>query len=591
MTVYSPDPLAVLADPASSLSKVMIAAEEAEKATGLHEAKIGLSSNVNVELLSVFLRRHALIRNTRLRVYQGNFDDPLGDLERFAREEVNDVVFLPFFDNLYPSFEAQVGHLSSMALAEREADFVARFNMIFERASAFRTLFVGTLHRMSPVRQASEPVSTAIERFNESLNKCAALHSNVRVIDLAAVAGDIGRLHSFDLRFYFRAKTPYTTAFFDRLGRWLANATRGFGTYYYKALVLDCDNTLWGGVIGEDLLDGIRLGPHDYPGNIFWRVQHELVALEKAGVLLCLCTKNNSADVEEVLTQHPEMVLENRHLILKRVNWEDKSANLRSIAETLNIGLDSLVFLDDSAFECDGVRSQLPMVRVFQVPAQLSDYPLLIEEIKDLFLAGEVSAESLSKTEQYRQRALAEDARGAFASNEEFLASLNLRVEVTRDHRSSVTRISELTQKSNQFNLTTRRYGVAEIEQLIDAADATVYSISVSDKHGAAGLTGVLIMRWRDEMAVVDSFLMSCRVIGRGIEFSVWNEVARDARARGCTVLIAEYRPTSKNQQVADFFDRLGLSVVEEQDGVRHYSQQIDHLECPRVPWLEVASA
>lgn len=591
MTAHSSDPIAVLADPASSLSKVMIAVEEAEKAAGLREAKIGLSSNVSVDLLGLFLRRHALIRGTKLRVHQGNFDDPVGDLERFAREGVEDVVLLPFFDNLYPSFESQVGHLSSSELAERESAFIARYEMVFERASAFRTLFVGTLHRMSTVRQANEPVSIAVARFNEGLLECTASFPNVRVIDLAEITGGIGRLQSFDLRFYFRAKAPYTAAFFDRLGRWLANATRGFGTYFYKALVLDCDNTLWGGIIGEDLLDGIRLGPHDYPGNIFWRVQHELVGLEQAGVLLCLCTKNNSADVEEVLTQHPEMVLQNRHLILKRVNWEDKSANLRSIAETLNIGLDSLVFLDDSAFECGGVQSQLPMVRVFQVPAQLSDYPRLIEEIKDLFLVGEISAESRSKTDQYRQRALAEDARGVFASNEEFLASLDLRVEVARDHTKSVPRISELTQKSNQFNVTTRRYSAAEIQQFMDAPDATVYSMSVSDKHGAAGLTGVLIMRWRDEVAVVDSFLMSCRVIGRGIEFAVWNEVIRDAAARGCTVLCAEYRPTSKNQQVADFFDRLGLPAVEEHDGTRRYELAIDRFESPRAPWLEVASA
>jgi FkbH-like protein len=585
-----PGPMEVLAAPSSSLGKTMQALEALETSERfVRETSIGLSSNVTLELLGVFLRKHALLHGVKLRVHQGNHDDVLGDIDRFQRDGVESLVLLPFFDNLLPSFESQVGHLAPAAIAAKEADVRARYRLAFEKARGFRIVFVGSFHRMSAAADpTADDIADAIAQFNRALHEEASAFPNVRLIDTSEIARGVGHPNAFDRRFYFRGKAPYSTAFLNELARRLAAASRGFGSYFYKALVLDCDNTLWGGVVGEDLLDGIKLGPHEYPGNIFWRVQNDLASLEQAGILLCLCSKNNPEDVEEVLSRHPDMVLKDRHIILKKLNWRDKATNLREIAQTLNIGLDSLAYLDDSDFECAGVRSQLPMVRTFQVPATLSDYPVVIEEIKELFLAGGVSSESRSKTNQYRQRAEAEELQARFASNEEFLASLELKLEVSRNAVASVQRISELTMKSNQFNLTTRRYSVSEVRQLMESADSTVYSIVVCDKFGNAGLTGVIIMRWQDDAAVVDSFLMSCRVIGRGIEYAIWNEVLRDATVRGCGVLRAEYRPSAKNAQVADFFDRLGLPLVAAESDCRRYETTIAAFPERNTPWIEV---
>lgn len=585
------DPVAVLASPSATLSQTLRALGALESSDlEFRETAIGLSSNVTIELLGIFLRKQALSHGVRLHVVNGNFDDPVGDVDRFQEAGIEQMLLLPFFDNLLPSFEAQAASLSIDVLEAKEAEFRARYRLAFQRASAMKTLYLCSLHRLSlSVGTGGDQVDRVLARFNHALHDEAASFPNIRWIETGESIYRVGQAHAFDLRFYFRAKAPYTTAFFNDLAYRIVAYSRNFGTQFHKVLVLDCDNTLWSGVIGEDLLGGIKLGPFDYPGNIFWRVQYEMAALEQNGVLLCLCSKNNPEDVTEVLTHHPHSVLRERHFVLQKVNWKDKASNIQDIALELNLGLDSIVFLDDSPFECEAVRTQLPMVRTFQVPSKLSDFPILFREIKELFLAGGISSESRSKTEQYRQRAKAEDSKMGSTSQEEYLASLGLTVSLTRDDRTQIPRLSELTLKSNQFNLTTRRYTEADIQRMIENPEMTVYALHVSDRFGDAGLTGILIMRWEGLVARVDAFLMSCRVIGRGIESAVWSPMLRDAQRKGCRGLAAEYSPTSKNAQVASFLDGLGMSLIEETStGVRRYQVDIDAFTSPPTPWIKV---
>ena len=472
-----PDPLA---DPAASLGQIMVALSLFES-TGqsVGRTSIGLSSNVTIDLLGVFLRRHAALNGVRLTVHHGNFDDPIGDIERFRQSEVDHLVLLPLFDMLLPSFEAQLGHLSPEVVAAKEAEVAARYCLAFKQASGFRTVFVGSFFRFSPSANptASDAVAASISRLKQALRKAANDCPNIRFLDLDAVVSEVGQADAFDNRFYTRNKAPSATGFLNELARRITTASHGFSSYYYKALVVDCYNTLWGGTIGEDMLKNIQLGPHDYPGNVFWHSQNELAALERHGVLLCLCSKNNLRDVDEAFARHPGMVLQDRHFILKKVNWADKATNLREIAAELNIGLDSLVFLDDSLFECNAVRTQLPMVRTVQVPAVLSDYPKVIRDIKELFLAGGTTSENSLKTLQYRHRAAAEHGRTHFTSNTEYLASLDLRVRLSRDAVGSIPRLSELTLKSNQFNLMTTRYTEDDLHGLLDGPDTSVYSL------------------------------------------------------------------------------------------------------------------
>jgi FkbH-like protein len=585
------DLIALLTAPDTTLTRTISAVNALEKLSQpRRRVSIGISSNISVDLLSIFLRKHALLCGAAADVRMGNHDDPLTDVEQFVQAGFEEMVFLPFFDNLLPAFEQQLELLTPEAVAAKEADLRARYRLVFEKARTLRQVYACSFHRFTPSVDtgATDAVTRVLDRFNEMLRSEAEAFPNVRIIDTGSIVHLLGANAAFDTRFYLRSTAPFAPPFVNELARRIVAGARGFNSYFYKALVLDCDNTLWGGIIGEDLLEGVKLDPHSYPGRVFWQAQQAFLALERQGVLLCLCSKNNPEDVDEVLDKHPDTVLRREHIAARRVNWSDKVSNLQAIAGELNIGLDSLVFIDDSDFECNAVRSALPAVRVFQVPKTLSDYPRLLGEIRELFLAGGISAESRSKTAQYRQRQEAAESSAQFETNEQYLASLDLHVQLTRDDMASLARISELTLKSNQFNLTTLRQSPAEIRQRIDSDARTVYSLGVSDRFGNAGLTGVVLATWQGETARIDAFLMSCRVIGRGVEFCFWPALVEDARRRGCRFIEAEYRPTAKNAQVADFYDRLGLPLVAEDNGIRCYRAALDSFFPPPIDWIKV---
>ncbi len=586
---YEQKNIAVLAKEESTLSQIMQALASLEQGVYERSITIGISSSVTIDLLGVHLRKFGFLAGIRINIVQGNYDDPIGDIDLFMGAGVDHMVLVPFFDNLLPSFEAQLETLSSEAIDAKETELRGRYRIAFEKARGIKSVYLGTFHRFGSASDAggSDRVTTVLARYNALVREESEVFSNIRLINTEEILRALGQATAFDTRFYFLNKAPYSRAFMNEFSRRVTVTARNFGSYFYKVLVLDCDNTLWGGVIGEDLLKGIKLGPYDYPGNVFWRMQHEISALERNGILLCLCTKNNPADIEEVLLEHPDMVLRDEQIAAKKVNWNDKPSNLRSLALELNVGLDSIVFLDDSAFECEAVRQQLPMVKTVQVPTNLSEYPRVMREIKELFLAGGIATDSRGKTEQYRQRVLSSDFKAQFTSHDDYLASLQIKVELTRNGFGSIARISELSMKSNQFNLTKKRFSVSEIERMMQDQDQAVYSLAVSDKFGSAGLTGVVVLRYENEKAFVENFFMSCRVIGRGVEFAIWARIVADAVRRKCSQLYSEFIPSEKNDQVADFYDRLGMSLLTEADGrVRRYGIAMHSFIIPETSWI-----
>ena len=580
---------AVLSRDSSTMTQLVQAITHLENTGCTRQIKIGLSGAVTIDLLGTYLRKHAALAATQAILVSGNYDDPISDTEHFVRTGVELMVLVPFFDNILPAFEAQIPHLDPSFIEEKLGELRQRFRLVFQKSQALKQLLVLQYHRIFPALNANDPIAVLIERCNTLIAEEARAFSHVRLLDSEALVRHIGSQRAFDFRFYYRSKAPYSTLMMDRIAEKIADATRNFGTHFYKVLVLDCDNTLWGGIIGEDLMNGIKLNPYDYPGNIFWRIQHEIVNLENNGLLICLCSKNNPQDVDEVWRQHPHRVLQDKHIVAKKVNWQDKASNIRALAQELNLGLDSFIFVDDSSFECEAVRQQLPMVKTLQVPKALPEYPQLFEEIKRLCLAGGIASDSRGKTEAYRQRAAAEDLKAQFDSQEDYLASLELKVEITRNARESIARISELSQKSNQFNLTTRRFTPSEIEDRMQRHDSTVYSLVVRDKFGDSGLTGVALVHYDGPTARIDNFFMSCRVIGRGVEFCLWSHIVQDALQHGCQTLIAEFAPSAKNAQVADFYDRLGLPLIEiDASGKRTYALPCQAFSPPDNHWIEV---
>ncbi len=586
--------LAILARGDAPLADVMAALTRLDRSPApWHSHRVGIAANISVDLLATALRRHAYLEGVRLTVAKGSYNDLQGDLTAHQAAGVDAVLVLPFFDNLQPAWEARLGHLDPGARDAVQSDWLQRLDLALQAAEGLPQVLVFSAHLLDPQVAADSPQHRALAAFNDGLARLVATRPSVRLIDTTGPLASHGAQHAFDARFYFRARAPYSAGFVDRLAREVAAATRGFGSRFHKVLVLDCDGTLWGGIVGEDGLAGLALDPHAYPGNVYWTVQQQLRALQAQGVLLCLCSKNNPEDVAEAFGRHPAMVLGDAHIVARRINWLPKPDNLRSLAAELQLGIDSMVFLDDSAFEVEAVREQLPQVAAFQVPAALQHYPALLrEQIAPLFLAGGVTAESRAKTAQYRALAQAAQLRSGFASHEDYLRSLGLQLRVQRRPQAQLARVSELMAKSNQFNLTTERPAAGALAAWMSDPGMQIYALSVCDRLIDHGLTGVLITVDEGDAVRVHSFLMSCRVLGRGVEFAVWPVVVADALVRGRRRLQALFRPTDRNAQVADFYDRLGLDRRQvEADGSIVYEAELAGLRLTDNDWVEVIDA
>jgi len=549
---------------------------------------LGVSSNVTLNGFDVYLKKQGYISEVNADVQMGGYDDLQGDFDSFKSNGIQNVLVLLNFDNLLPSFESQVEHLDDEFIYAKIMDVKSSLLVALSGGDVFQSITITDFH-LSFVGSNELRVKEVLGRFNVMLRECADQFDNVSLLSLSAVVADVGRYNAIDSRFYFMSKAPYKRLLLDHLARRLTSASRQFGARVYKAVVFDCDNTLWGGVVGEDLLGGIALNPYDYPGNIFWRIQQEILSLIERDVIICLCSKNNPEDVLEVLEEHPHCLLSNENIVAKKVNWSSKVDNILALSEELNIGLDSMVFVDDSSFECESVKARLPSVNTIQVPKNISEYISVFDTIKDLFPYVSSRNSDLSKTQQYKIRELSEKQRMNFSSQEEYLESLEIKALLTFNESSGKARISELSQKSNQFNLTTKRYTSLEVGKLIDSSTAVVAAVDVTDKFGGCGLTGAVIGRINGSVFSVDAFFMSCRVIARSIEFSIWPEILKRAVELGAKRIHASYYPTSKNMQVADFYDRLGfVEVHENSDGARKYEQEIKQLELIKIDWIEV---
>ena len=399
--------------------------------------------------------------------------------------------------------------------------------------------------------------------------------SGVSYLDLDQLVMQCGRDNFFDARLWYSSVFPYAA---DG-GLAVANAVTTLAASIHhtraKVIVVDADNTLWGGVIGEDGINGIALG-QEYPGRAFVDFQKRLLSLQQRGFILALCSKNNPDDLNEVLLNHPHQLLKNEHFAAQRVNWQPKPDNLRAIAEELNLGLDSFIFVDDSDYECSAVRHSLPEVDVIQVPSRATDIPSCLDALARLEIVS-LTAEDLQKTAMYAQermrRTQLEQLSDTGGSIEDYLQSLNMRMTVRLDDASAVARLAQLTQKTNQFNLTTRRYGEKDIAGMIDAADFSVYHFSLEDNFGNSGIVGLAIVeRANGEQARLDTFLMSCRVIGRMAEQAFLSTIVRNLGSAGVQALVAEYIPTRKNILVEHFLPENGFEVAE--NGV--YARRLD---------------
>lgn len=398
---------------------------------------------------------------------------------------------------------------------------------------------------------------TLVRSFNQKLAERLSRYRQVYTFDLEGVASDFGKVRCQNLKLWYLAQMYFSEGFLPELARAYMRYIKPLKGRNRKCVVLDLDNTLWGGIVGEDGVGGIQLDPTP-PGNAYRDFQICLKALSERGIILALNSKNNFDDAMNVIREHPYMVLREDDFACIRINWQDKVTNLREIADELNIGLDSMVFVDDSPVERLFVREHLPEVLTIDLPSDPALYRRCWEMVTD-FETLTLTDEDWVRGKMYVEDRKRNEHRQVAPSLDEFLKNLEMQADVKRANSFTIPRIAQLTQRTNQFNLTTRRYNEVQIQALCDLQKYNVYSISVKDRFGDSGIVGVAIVEQVGANCRIDTFLMSCRVIGRQVEKVLLSKIARDAHAAGMLEMMGEYLPTSKNSLVKDFYLQMGF--------------------------------
>lgn len=392
----------------------------------------------------------------------------------------------------------------------------------------------------------------AIEMINAGISAVARSKSNVYVLDYDRLLAGRGLDRVQDERKWLTVRMPLRADEMGTLAReWLRFLHPVCGKTC-KALVLDLDNTLWGGVIGEDGMDGIKLDT-EYPGAAFQSFQRAILDLFERGIILAVNSKNNQADAMEAITSHPGMLLKPDHFATFRINWQDKASNLRDIAKELNIGIDSLAFFDDNPVEREWVSSQLPEVTVIDVPADPMLYARTLRDTPQ-FERLSLSSEDRVRGRMYAENRLRGELQQQFASMDEFYESLAMEMELQPVTPANLARVAQLTQKTNQFNLTTKRYTEEQVSAMNADKAWQLCAVKVKDRFGDNGIVGLAFTKVTGKEAEIDTLLLSCRVIGRTIETAFLSYLAERAKAAGATTLKGWYLPTKKNTPCKEFY-------------------------------------
>lgn len=420
-----------------------------------------------------------------------------------------------------------------------------------------------------------------VSEFNKKLIELSKSKSNLVILDFENLLSKLGKKEVFDEKMYFLGKILLNDYGAEYLTKEIIKICNAIYGNVKKCLIVDLDNTLWGGVVGEDGANGIKIGDTTL-GNIYSEIQKIILNYKKLGVLICISSKNNLGDVEEVFKKNPNMILKESDFIVKKINWNQKSNNIKEIAKELNIGLDSIVFLDDNPVERMEVKTSLPMVNIVDFPDDISKLPSILKELP--FYSLKLTEEDKKRNEMYKQDVERNQLKSESNLND-YLYKLKTKIIIKKNDITSLDRITQLINKTNQFNLRTKRYTDKQVESMMKSEDFMVLSLTVSDKFGNLGLTGVIILQNLGKSTFIDNFLLSCRILSRKIEKQFFIEASKHINTE---IIESEYIPTLKNEQVKDFYKEIGFEEISIDNGIKHYKTYLNGLKLQNIEWIEV---
>jgi FkbH-like protein len=481
-------------------------------------------------------------------------------------------------------------------LAARTSQVEARIEgvvSIHQRNAEGVPLFISTIplpvNFANPVSAAqhSAGLFASVAKINQKIYEIATTRDGIYVLDLAAWAASEGRVHA-DPIVDFLARQPLSAKGQLGFALFVARCLRPLIVPRRKVLATDLDNTLWGGVVGEDGIDGLKLG-HEFPGNVHRRIQRELLELRNRGVLLVLLSKNNEADVRQAFDSLPDMLLKWDDFAIRKINWNHKHENLRAAAGELGLGLGGFAFLDDSDYEREQMRRFIPEVLILnETPDPLHTLRALWET--DAFDSLAVTEEDRRRHRDYAMRG-ARDVTAHQDDLEAFLKSLEMEAIIEEIGPANMERVVAMLGKTNQFNPTTRRHSRPQVQSMLESPGSIALALRLRDKFGDQGIVAILLaLQSRDDTTLsVDSFLVSCRALGRGLEDALWATMVNRARQQNVQRLEAEYIPTARNSIVAELYDRLGLRRMDQAaDSTRYVLERIAPAQFP--PWITLKS-
>jgi FkbH-like protein len=535
------------------------------------DAKLLFVRNFTIEPIEPLLKIAAYRAGLHLDLAYSGYDPAPGpELGELLDARPSAVVVALRLEELAPVLfdTKRSGGADRLGIAEDVLDRVVGLARVVRNSSDAAIFVQNFVLPASPSAGVADGQSAAgevnlVRRINVRLAERIAEIDGAYVIDVDHVLARIGLENTYDERGNHVAGAPFTQDALRALAGTYVRHVRAASGPAVKCIVLDCDNTLWGGVVGEDGLEGIVLDDSG-AGRRFVDLQKDLVALRERGIVLAICSKNEADDVLDVLRNHPNTVLREDDFAAMRINWSDKAENISSIADELNLGLEHIVFVDDSDVECGWVSRRLPGVRVLQwpLPSSSSDHVRLAD--LPIFDSLVVTDEDRRRTQMYRSEAKRREARGDDLSLDDYLRSLEMVATIGRATAAELPRLAQLCQRTNQFNLTTRRHDAGALRQLAADPASAVLWLDLEDRFGSNGIVGCAVLRRTNgDTAAIDTLLLSCRVIGRGAETVLVNRLAIIAREMGAKTLIGEYIPSKRNAQVADLYPRLGFESRE----------------------------
>lgn len=555
-----------------SLSLVQAKAAAASQ-SGLPALNVAILRDVVLEPIEPFLAFLVKRMGFELQIRWGAFDNVFQDAAGTGDvvSPTTDVVMIfQRIETLWPRLSTLGGRLGN---EEREQGITRIVDHIRNTVGSIRkqtdaiVLWHSFEHSLSPAVDMIEGLSQnglngVVRCLNKELGEVLRSINGSYYVDVNRCLARVGMKQFYDRRYWYIARAPYSLEGVKEIAMEDAKYIAAAKGRNKKCLVLDCDNVLWGGVVGEDGVEGIKLGK-THPGSMYVDFQQVVANLAARGVIVALCSKNNESDVWEVFNRHPDMVLKKEDLAAYQINWDDKAANIRKLAQQLNIGLDSMVFVDDSEFETRWVRESIPEVDVILLPKDEPwDYSSILSAYP--FLSSlHTSREDRLRLASYR----ADNARKQLAVScgtiDEYLKSLDMEVHVSRADKFSIPRIAQLTQKTNQFNLTTVRLNEAQVRALVEREDVDVLCLNYKDQFSDYGIVGVAVIARNGDLVVIDEFMLSCRVLGRAVEDAFLRFCLERGRGRGAQFAIGRYIPTERNMQVKEFYSQRGFVLIE----------------------------